>query len=60
MPKNKEKFKRSLLSVRIPEQSHEKLRKYSEENGVLMKRVVELALTEYIERHSPPHHADGA
>lgn len=54
MKKQQNKEEKSLLAVRIPPEAHEKIRKYSEDNGILIKKLIELSILEYIERRSPP------
>jgi len=50
MKKNLVKTEKSLLSVMIPKELHEEIREYSEKNGILIKKLIELATLEYIRR----------
>ena len=57
----KEERKKSLLSVMIDEKVHDEIREYAGEKGLFIKKFVELAAMEYIDRHTQPQgQPDGA
>ena len=49
--KTKEKSRLSLLSVKVPEEVHTEIKDYCEDNGVMIKKFVEVAALEYMRRY---------